>query len=184
MTTSSSSTSQKQHSTNNDKNKSSSDLIVDFPTHRRIKQQSPGKSVRFSTTSELRFFRKPTASENKMKSYTENDYKYFKRVRAMDVIDLSAMLARKQEAGEDLDTEEKCSCIGLELFLSPDVARRFRDIQCTRELHVATVLEEQERQLEKNFFSPSLIARKSRQSSHTAVKNAITLAAAAFDVTI
>jgi hypothetical protein len=119
-----------------------------------------------------------------MKSYTENDYKYFKRVRAMDVIDLSAMLARKQEAGEDLDTEEKCSCIGLELFLSPDVARRVHDIQCARELHVATVLEEQKRQLKKNVCCQSLIALKSRVSSHMAVENAITLAAAAFDVTV
>jgi hypothetical protein len=176
---SSTNSSKAQH---NSTSNASSGLIVDFPAQSR--STFTVKSVRFANTSELFRFKHPTASENKMKSYTEQDYECFKRVRTVNIIDLSAMLAKKQENGEGMNTEVVCSCIGLEPFLAPDVRRRSQEIKCARALHVATVLEEQKRQSLESDYSEEAIARVSRRTSRTARMRSNRIAAAASSVSV
>ncbi|KAL3805458.1 hypothetical protein ACHAWO_004219 [Cyclotella atomus] len=164
----------------NSSSTSTAGLIVDFPAQRTINQSSSKtKSVTFSSISELRVFRRPTDSENKMKSYCKRDYERFNLERNIDTLECSMMLATKR--GE-LSPDDTCMCVGLESFLAPDVHKRMKKVKRSREKHVRVVVEEQKRQRQSNSFDHEAISLVSRRSSFNARVQSYKLAVAAASV--
>ena len=157
-----------------------SGLIVDFPTQNGTNQFKTFKSVQFSKTSQLRVFRRPTSSENKMMSYCKKDYVQFSLIRNKDIMICSEILANKG-AGK-LSSKDMCYFTGLETFLSPNVPKRMRKIKMAREMHVKAVLDEQECQRDMNICSEEAIARVSKKNSYTNRARAYKLAVAAATV--
>ena len=171
-----------EHSTDDNANSNDSGLIVDFPTN----QHGTVKAVRFSTTSEMIIIERPTKRDNRNKSYKWDDYEYFKRLRANDVVYCSNLYIYKKSVGEDLSLEDVCNFTGLEFFLSRNVPGRFRAISQAKEQHSNRVLNEHERQLQRqrtNKYSAEAVARLSEMSSMVHRVQAHRVAASSFRAT-
>ena len=89
----------------------------------------------------------------------------------------------KKSVGLDLTAEDVCMFRGLEIFISPDVGERAREILQAKKVHVKGVLREQERQRNANEHSASAIARLSRRSSRSHRVRSQSLASAAIGAT-
>lgn len=103
------------------------------------------KTVRFSETSKLLLFKKPSDEDNKNKSYTKQDFKRFHQEKMQDVIRCSKLFLPASNSGDGVNVsiEESCLCIGLEFMITPDVPKRMQRIQKARKRHVKRVLDQQ-----------------------------------------
>jgi hypothetical protein len=139
------------------------------------------KTVRFSETSKLLLFKKPSDEDNKNKSYTKQDFKRFHQEKMQDVIRCSKLFLPASNSGDGVNVsiEESCLCIGLEFMITPDVPKRMQRIQKARKRHVKRVLDQQALSRNSNDFSQDSIARVARRSSFETREHASTVAAAA-----
>ena len=144
-------------------------LIVDFPSSQHPRRssgvstgrydqnqvQQPGparsaKSVRFSEESTVKYVRYPSKHEIFKRWYTEDTYRQFQRKVYRDAVRQSnVFLATKSlDPSALLPKEEVIKCVGLAHLLSNNVWARRDEIKMNRFAHSATILSEQDRQLE------------------------------------
>ena len=166
-------TNNEQPPNNNNGNGNASGLIADFPND----QPEAVRSVRFSNTCEVVVIERPSQRDNRNKSYNQDDYEHFKRVRAYDVVFCSNLYMYKKSVGEELTLEDVCNFTGLESYMSPDVPGRARAILQAREQHSNRVLNV------SNQYPHEVVARFSERSSRTHRVQAQRVAASSFGAT-
>ena len=163
-------TNNEQPPNNNNGNGNASGLIVDFPND----QPEAVRSVRFSNTCEVVIIERPSQRDNRNKTYDQDDYEHFIRVRAYDVVYCSNLYMYKKSVGAKLTLEDICNFTGLENFMSSDVPGRFRAVSQAREQHSNRVLNV------SNQLPTEVVARLSEISSRTHRVQANRVAASSF----
>mmetsp|Transcript_31664 Transcript_31664/g.66261 ORF Transcript_31664/g.66261 Transcript_31664/m.66261 type:complete len:191 (-) Transcript_31664:193-765(-) len=167
------------------------DLLVDFPTSRRqgqiftvestpststSKEQSTPpfpsfKKVRFSEVADMTHVDFPSSSELRQRWYTADDKTRFKRILARDVRRMISIVS--STPGECLSTEVLEACVGIEIFLSRDLAQRTRE---KRARHMIGVLNESGRQRRSERSDDERLSRISEKTSRWARDRAFELA--------
>mmetsp|Transcript_33369 Transcript_33369/g.66360 ORF Transcript_33369/g.66360 Transcript_33369/m.66360 type:complete len:195 (-) Transcript_33369:180-764(-) len=171
------------------------DLLVNFPTSRRQGQiftvestpsistseeqtnipLSPSppvkKKVKFSEVADMTHVDFPSSSELRQRWYTADDKTRFKRILARDVRRMISIVS--STPGECLSTEVLEACVGIEIFLSRDLAQRTRE---KRARHMIGVLNESGRQGRSERIDDERLSRVSEKTSRWARDRAFELA--------
>ncbi|KAL7466162.1 hypothetical protein ACHAXS_009885 [Conticribra weissflogii] len=172
------------------------DLLVDFPTTRRPSQafhyesdenatqvndslSSPTlrptrparKQVHFSDVNELAHIAVPSPTEYHRRWYNAGDKNNFKRALARDVRKVTSLI--RSSSFENVRAEVLVACVGIELFLSPDLARRTVD---KRTRHLNGVLDEFARQERQGLMDDRRLGHLSERSSRWSRERAHELA--------
>jgi hypothetical protein len=114
-----------------------------------------------------------------MKSYCKRDYERFNLERNINTMECSMMLANKLG---NLSADDTCMCVGLENFLSPNVAKRIKKVKRSRAKHVQAVIGEQKRQRLTNAYDHEAVSLVSKRSSFDDRVRSYKLAVAAASV--
>ncbi|KAL7462409.1 hypothetical protein ACHAXS_002786 [Conticribra weissflogii] len=179
-------------------------LIVDFPATRRrssaaaeiassmqnldINEQAVSRGraenipeeprrVRFSTKNRMKNIDKPSLEEFDVRWYQKKDKKRFKKAIMQDTKRMAEILA--SASGEEISSDVLTSCVGIELFLSPGLARRAKE---KRMLHSQIILEEISRQEELNIEDDKRIRKLSERSSKWSRERAHDLAVGYWEI--
>lgn len=135
------------------------------------------RRVRFSTTNRIKQIDKPSVEEFDVRWYQKKDKKRFKRAIVQDTQRMAEILA--SASGEEISSDVLNCCVGIELFLSPGLARRAKE---KRMLHSQIVLEEIARQEELNIDDERRIRKLSERSSKWSRERAHDLAVGYWEI--
>ena len=111
-----------------------------------------------------------TKDERSLGWYSKEDEASFRRQRFHDVVNCSSMLM------QDCDNEDNLynliQCVGIDQFLSEDIAQNCREIQQAKLDHKNLVLKAQALQRKYGIHRPEDLARISMHSSRVAKERA------------
>ena len=138
------------------------------------------KTVRFYPKCDGLFIRYPSAEEKKERWYSKEEETQMKSDRMRDAVACSHLLYGGSVGRECRDMINKkdflICCTGLDRLMSDDIPQRLDSIVQERKDHVDTVLDEQERQSQRNAQSIVDLARVSKMSSKVSRKRACQVA--------
>ncbi len=120
---------------------------------------------------------KPSLEEFDVRWYQKKDKKRFKKAIMQDTKRMAEILA--SASGEEISSDVLTSCVGIELFLSPGLARRAKE---KRMLHSHIILEEISRQEELNIEDDKRIRKLSERSSKWSRERAHDLAVGYWEI--